>query len=324
MVILDNLIDNILTKLKSNETNNEKEIEYYNEIIQKMESNIKSQNFVTSKLDNGEEKIFKADKMQITLTTIQTEKNKINDINNTITQLDLTNCENDLRNHYQLSADSILYLEKMDIEQPDLDISKIEYRIYTRLNGKNLVRLNISECRNSQIFISMPMELKGNIDKYNSSSDYYNSKCYTSTSESDTDISLADRKNELINGNDIVCQNGCFLAYYNSSIKYGKCSCEAKEASSDFKNMNINRNEIFENSGSSNTRTSTNFDITACNVLNSPENIKSNTGFYLLLIILAIFIIVFIVFCSKGYNLLRNKMDEVIYKKFKDKNHKIH
>ena len=111
------------------------------------------------------------------------------------------------------------------------------------------------------------MELKGNVDKYNSSSDYFNSKCYTSTSEDGTDSSLADRKKEFINGNDIVCQNGCFLAYYNSSINYGKCSCGAKEASSNFKDMNINRNEIFEDSI---TQSSTNFDITACNVLSSP------------------------------------------------------
>ena len=48
-------------------------------------------------------------------------------------------------------------------------------------------------------------------------------------------------------------------------------------------------------------RGSNNFGVTSCNVLNSTENIKSNTGFYLLLVILAIFIIVFIIFCSKGY-----------------------
>ena len=186
--------------------------------------------------------------MQITLTTTQSEKNKINDINNTITKLDLTNCENDLRKHYRLSNDALFYLEKMDIKQPDLDISRIEYRIYAKLEGENLVRLNISECRNSKIFISMPMELNGNIDKYNSSSDYYNSKCYTSTSDSGTDISLIDRKNELINGDEIVCQNGCFLADYNSSIKYGKCSCDAKEAASDFKDMKVDRNDIFVNS----------------------------------------------------------------------------
>jgi hypothetical protein len=95
-----------------------------------MESIITGENFDTSMIDNGEEKILKTDKIQITLTTTQSEKNKINDINNTITKLDLTNCENDLRKHYRLSNDALFYLEKMDIKQPDLDISRIEYRIY--------------------------------------------------------------------------------------------------------------------------------------------------------------------------------------------------
>ena len=62
-----------------------------------------------------------------------------------------------------------------------------------------------------------------------------------------------------------------------------------------------------------------NLGITQCNVLSSTENIKSNVGFYLLLIIIVIFVIIFIIFCERGYNLLENKMDEVIYKKFKEK-----
>ena len=62
-----------------------------------------------------------------------------------------------------------------------------------------------------------------------------------------------------------------------------------------------------------------NLGITSCNVLGSKENIKSNIGFYSLILIFSIFIIVFIIFCTKGYNKLENKMDEVIYKKF---NHK--
>ena len=36
------------------------------------------------------------------------------------------------------------------------------------------------------------------------------------------------------------------------------------------------------------------------------------------MIILAIFIIIFIIFCTKGYNSLENKIDEVIHKKFKN------
>ena len=109
MKSLDKLIDNILTELKSNETNDEKEIEHYNQMIQNMESIITGKNFDTSMLDKGEEKILKTDKMQITLTTTQSEKNKINDINNTITLLDFSNCETDLRSHYHLSDNETLY-----------------------------------------------------------------------------------------------------------------------------------------------------------------------------------------------------------------------
>ena len=61
-----------------------------------------------------------------------------------------------------------------------------------------------------------------------------------------------------------------------------------------------------------------NLGITSCNILSSKENIESNVGFFLLLIILAIFIIVFIIFCTKGYNMLENKFDEIIQKKFKN------
>ena len=53
------------------------------------------------------------------------------------------------------------------------------------------------------------------------------------------------------------------------------------------------------------------------NLITSAENIKSNTGFFLLAIIIVLFIIVMIIFCIKGYNNLENKIDEVISIKFK-------
>lgn len=68
-----------------------------------------------------------------------------------------------------------------------------------------------------------------------------------------------------------------------------------------------------------------NLAIISCDVLGTKDNIKLNAGFFSLIIILGIFIIIFIIFCSKGYTLLKNKMDEVIYKKFKSnkKNNKL-
>ena len=82
--------------------------------------------------------------------------------------------------------------------------------------------------------------------------------------------------------------------------------------------MTINKSKLYENFGNiENTNAISNFGVTSCNVLSSTENIESNTGFYLLLFILVIFIIIFIIFYCKGYNLLKNKIDETIYKRFK-------
>ena len=40
------------------------------------------------------------------------------------------------------------------------------------------------------------MEIDDNLDKLNNSNGYYKDICYTSTTESGTDITLKDRKNE--------------------------------------------------------------------------------------------------------------------------------
>ena len=84
--------------------------------------------------------------------------------------------------------------------------------------------------------------------------------------------------------------------------------------------MNINMTKLKEKFGDINNKTKlTNLGITSCNIFDSTKNIKSNTGFYSLLIIIVIFIIVFIIFYYKGFHLFENKFDEVIEMKFKEK-----
>ena len=82
--------------------------------------------------------------------------------------------------------------------------------------------------------------------------------------------------------------------------------------------MTINITKLKENFGSIDNEMVTNLGITSCNILSSTENIKSNSGFYTLLIIIVIFIIVFIIFYVKGYNMIENKINEVIYYQFED------
>ena len=53
------------------------------------------------------------------------------------------------------------------------------------------------------------------------------------------------------------------------------------------------------------------------------EDLGSNSGFFILLFILACFLIIFIIFCIRGKQNLINKIDEIIYKKFKKDKNKI-
>ena len=53
--------------------------------------------------------------------------------------------------------------------------------------------MNLSICEKSRISINIPIEIQG-FDKFNTSSEYFNDICYTTTSDSGTDISLKDRK----------------------------------------------------------------------------------------------------------------------------------
>ena len=168
--------------------------------------------------------------MTITLTTTQNQKNKTNE-NNNLTLLDLGDCEKDLRDFYNISEDILLYIKKSDIIQEGMKIPKIEYNVYCKLNGTNLIKLNISVCQNSKISLSIPIEIKENLDKLNTSSDYFNDICYSATSDYGTDISLEDRKKEFKDDNKTVCQDDCDFAEYNHATLKAKCTCKAKESS---------------------------------------------------------------------------------------------
>ena len=218
------------------------EIEYYNTILKKIENIFTNDNYNTSELDKGKDEIIETEKMTITFTTIQNQKNNLN---NNITIIDLGECEILLRNYYNLTNDEILYMKKIEVIQEGMKIPKIEYDIYSKLNGSNLIKLNLSVCENSKIYLSIPVEIKDNLDILNSSSEYYNDICYTTTSDSGTDIILKDRKNEYINNT--VCQDDCEFSNYNYTTKKANCTCKFKESSSSFADINIDTNKLLSN-----------------------------------------------------------------------------
>ena len=92
-------------KNETKEMNKEEEIKIYDMIVKDIENVFTSENYDTSKLDKGEDQVIKAEKMTITLTTTQNQKNNT-DINMTL--LDLGECEILLRKYYNISDDEMI------------------------------------------------------------------------------------------------------------------------------------------------------------------------------------------------------------------------
>ena len=294
--------------LKCSCGSNEQKIE--DKLIENLEKGFTSENYNTSELENGKDSVIKTEKMTITLTT--TDNQKSNDINDTSTKVNIGPCEDILRSFYNISEDKKLYMKKIDVDQEGMNIPKIEYDIYCKLNGTNLIKLNKSHCSNVKAELSVHVIIKESIDKLNTSSDYYNDICYTSTSDSGTDILLSDRKNEYINGNKAVCQDGCDFIKYDYDTLKALCSCDIKESSSSFSSMNIDKDKLFKNF--INIRNIANINILKCyKTLFSKNGIKRNIGSLIIIPIIIFHFICILLFYSKNLNIIQDKIKDIIF-----------
>ena len=171
----------------------EEQIKYYDNLIETIDQVFTSENYDTSKLDNGEDEYIKTGKMTVTLTTLENQRDHL--IKN-MTRIDLGYCEILLKNDYNITDNETIYIRKIDIEQKEMKTIKVLYDVYCKLNRTNLIKLKLTSCINSKIliYIPLPFEITNNVDEFNSGSGYYNDICYTTTSEDGTDISLNNRR----------------------------------------------------------------------------------------------------------------------------------
>ena len=92
----------------------EEEIKFYDNVLEIFEKGFTSENYDTSNLDSGEDEIINTDKLIITFTTSQNQRNNIN---NNMTRINLGECETLLRNYYNIPINESIYLKKIDIIQ---------------------------------------------------------------------------------------------------------------------------------------------------------------------------------------------------------------
>ena len=283
--------------------------EIFDNLLKNVEDIFTSNDYDTSDIEKGNNDIIKFNHMIITLTTTKNQQN--NEKYGNETTINLGGCEIILKKVYNISNNEPLFMKKIDVIEEGMMIPKIEYDVYYKLNGINLIKLNLSYCSNSKIDISIPLNISDNIDKYNSSSGYYNDICYTSTSDDIFDIPLKDRKIEFINNNRTVCQEDCIFSEYDYNINKVKCSCEIKESSSIFKNIKIDKQKLFNSF--IDIKNIANIHILVCfEALFSKKGIVKNYGSYFIMSVILIHLILIIVFyVNNFYNKLKNIIKEI-------------
>ena len=290
------------------------QMNYYNNILQNIDTSFTSPNYDISNIQNGKDEIIITEQMTITFTTTENQKNNLY---NNMTSIDLGECETLLRNFYHLSINETLYIKKLDVVQEETKALKVEYDVYCKLNGKNLEKLNLTICGETKISLLIPFNINKDLDKFNTSSGYYNDICYTTTSDDGTDISLKDRKSDYANNDLVVCQEGCIFTEYDFERKVAKCKCDAKESPPSIADMKIDKAKLLENF--KDIKNIVNFEFLKCHkILFTKEGILNNYGCYIIFIIFLFHILSIFIFRVNSFQILEKKIINIATKKSKE------
>ena len=283
------------------------------EIEEKVVENIKEEltnNFDTSEVDKGKNILIEQKDSTITITTTENQKNEKSP---NLTTIHLGECETKLKDEYHIPENKSLYLLKIDVKQEGLKIPKIVYEVYYPLFGDNLIKLNLTACKDSKIEFSIPYILNNDIDKIDPSSEYYNDICYTYTSEDGTDITLLDRKNNFVNNNLTVCEEDCNFNGYNYTLGKANCSCNAQiNPINKIGDIVFDKNKLFNSF--TNFKNLLNINVLKCykSIFNLDE-CKKNYANFILISIIIFFIATFIIFYCKDYYNLKKLINIIVY-----------
>ena len=201
-----------------------------------------------------------------------------------------------------------------------MKIPKIEYEVYYPLNSINLEKLNLSVCEDTKVELAIPVSInEADLEKYNTSSEYYNDVCSTATSESGTDITLKDRKNEFVDNNLTLCEEDCEFQGYDTVTKKASCSCKVKVNLPLISEIEIDTNKLKDRF--SNIKNIANLNILKCyNAVLSKKGMKKNFGAYFVIASIVAFLICMIIFCVKENKEIKNFIDKILAHKIEIKN----
>ena len=231
-----------------------------------------------------------------------------------LSSINLGECENILKEKYNITKNISLLLFKIDYKIKELNIPIIKFEVFNPINKE---QLNLDFCKEKKINfdIDIPVSIKeDNLFKYDPNGDYYNNICFTYSSDKGADIILKDRKKEYNKNNMSLCEKNCNFKGYNQKTKKAICECNLNDKALLSLEDVINKEKLLNNF--IDIKSTTNLLVMKCYLLLfSKKTIFINIGIYIFLIIIIIHIISMVIFYIKGYPLIYHEVTNIIEKK---------
>ena len=253
--------------------------------------------------------IIEEENINYELTT--TNNKEENSITST---LDLSKCEEALRDFYPIKPEDPLYILKYDSYVEGKEGPVVGYRIYYPLENPNILEdLQLTVCENLPVIISLPANITGDPALYDKNSAYYNDVCVRYSFGGGVDMTLGDRQRQFIQNNQSFCEEDCNFVGYDKKTGKVDCSCEIKFNLPLVSEIKVDKEKLYK---FMDIKKIANFDVLKCwRLVMSKEGIITNVGFYMFIPAIICFFITIFFFYLKDFKKLKFQIDEIIQAK---------
>ena len=303
-----------------------KDINLSNEQLKKLYEDIKE--YIIQKY-KGDNTILNTNNVKIQISSIDAQK-----YSEELSNIDLGECGEILKEKYCKKENDSLIMLKFDIKPENETSTFVQYEIYEPISK---IFLQLEECSKNKISIDVPVELDSELEGlykwllesgynlFDPNDTFYNDICATYTTQNNTDILLYDRRMDIYQStvNISLCQDGCDFQSYNTLTKKAKCDCyiQNNQINTDISELKFDKNEMLEQFYE--TLDNSNFRVLKCyKLVFNFKVFKKNIGCIFMTILIILFEILIILHLIVGSKKVNEFIQTIIKNKYfqKDKN----
>ncbi len=288
------------------------------DIYDTLKENLEDQNFITISKENA---VFQ----------MVTVEDQLNNNSQSISSVDLGECEELLREQEGIDDDEQFIIIKMDLKNNSVSATYVQYELY---NPRTLKQVSMDICKNIPIKILTPVSLSeskyslisslenSGYNAFDINDDFYNDICSTYTAENGADIVLSLRKSLIYDQNKEIylCQSGCEFGNFNTQNGRAECNCKVQSTNTvtDITKITFDKTRFVDSFYK--TLYNSNFRVMKCaSLVFSSKGLKNNFGCYLMTILLGLFIGFIVLYLLTG----PKKITEIINIALKSNNAEI-